>query len=108
MLYLSRLLFLSISIDQETFLNWFGIEEDPTLSEARQALANGYDLNLSNIESSTNISTDTLRLLVESLLNKLQDGLTIIDIENALFFILFVRFVILAIRYNLKTSLYIT
>jgi hypothetical protein len=107
MLYLFRLLFLSISIDQETVLNWFGIE-DPTISEARQALANGYDLNLSNIESSTNISTDTLRLLVESLLNKLQDGLTIIDIENALFFILFVRFVILAIRYNLKTSLYIT
>ena len=107
MLYLFRLLFLLINIDQETVLNWFGIE-DPATSEARQALANGYDLNLSNIESSTNISIDTLRLLVESLLNKLQDGLTIVDIENALFFILFVRFIILALRYNLKTSLYIT
>jgi hypothetical protein len=107
MLYLFRLLFLSINIDQETVLNWFGIEDQTTI-EARQALANGYDLNLSNIESSTNISIDTLRILIESLLNKLQDGLTIVDIENALFFILFVRFIILALRYNLKTSFYIT
>lgn len=107
MLYLFRLLFLLINIDQETVLNWFGME-DPSISEFRQALTNGYDLNLSNIESSTNLSIDTVRLLIEGLLNKLQVGLTIVDIENALFFILFVRFIILAIRYNLKTSLYIT
>jgi hypothetical protein len=34
--------------------------------------------------------------------------LTLADIENVLFFILFLRFVILALRYNLKTSFYIT
>ena len=107
MLYLFRLLFFSINIDQETVLNWFGIEDQTTM-EARQALANGYDVNVSTIPSSTNISLDTLRILIESLLNKLQDGLTIVDIENALFFILFVRFIILALRYNLKTSFYIT
>ena len=104
MLYLFRLLCLLINIDQETVLNWFGIE-NPTTS---QAIANGYDLNQSTIEASTNISIDTLRLLLEGLLNKLQDGFTIVDIENTLFFILFVRFIILAIRYNLKTSFYIT
>jgi hypothetical protein len=43
---------------------------------------------------------------VEGLWDKIQDGLTLLDIENVLFFILFIRFVILAIRYNLKTSLY--
>ena len=107
MLYLFRLLFFSINIDQETVLNWFGIEDQTTM-EARQALANGYDVNVSTISSSTNISLDTLRILIESLFNKLQDGLTIVDIENALFFILFVRFIILALRYNLKTSFYIT
>jgi hypothetical protein len=32
MLYLFRLLFLLINIDQETVLNWFGIE-DPTNRE---------------------------------------------------------------------------
>ena len=39
---------------------------------------------------------------------KIQDGLTLADIENVLFFVLFIRFVILAFRYNLKTSFYIT
>ena len=107
MLHLFRLLFLLINIDQETVLNWFGVE-DPTMREARQAIANGSNLNLSNIEPSTNISIDTLRILIGGLLNKLQDGLTIADIENTLFFILFVRFIILAIRYNLKTSFLIT
>lgn len=38
----------------------------------------------------------------------IQAGLTLSDIENALFFIIFLRFLILAIRYNLKTSFYIT
>ena len=98
MLYLFRLLFLLINSDQETVLNLFEIE-DPTLPEAQRAIANGYDLN---------ISINRLGLLIESLVNKLQDGLTIVDIENTLFFILFVRFIILAIRYNLKTSFYIT
>ena len=107
MLYLFRLLFLLINIDQETVLNWFGIE-DPVTQEARRTMTNGYDLNLSTIEPSTNISINTLRLLIEGLFSKLQDGLTIVDIENTLFFILFVRFIILAIRYNLKTSCYIT
>jgi hypothetical protein len=37
MLYFFRLLFLLINIDQETVLNWFGIE-DPTNQEIRQAM----------------------------------------------------------------------
>ena len=107
MLYLFKLLFLLINIDQETVLNWFGIE-DPISQEARQSLINTSDLNLTNIEQSTNVSISTLNLLIQGLVNKFQDGLTIVDIENSLFFILFVRFIILAIRYNLKTSFYIT
>jgi hypothetical protein len=74
----------------------------------RQALTSGYDFNLTNMEPSTNVSLDTFRLIVEGLWNKIQDGLTLADIENVLFFLLFVRFIILAIRYNLKTSFYIT
>jgi len=109
MLYLFRLLLLLINIDQETVLNWFGIE-DPSTREIRQAIESGYDFNLSNIEpvSNTNISLDTFRLIVQGLWEKIQDGLTLADIENVLFFILFVRFIILAFRYNLKTSFYIT
>ena len=97
MLYLFRLLLLLINIDQETVLNWFGIEN-----------AINQDFNHSNFETSTDISLTTFRLIFEGLWEKVQDGLTLADIENILFFILFIRFVILAIRYNLKTSVYIT
>ena len=97
MLYLFRLLLLLINIDQETVLNWFGIEN-----------AINQDFSQSNFETSTDVSLTTFRLILESLWEKVQDGLTLADIENILFFILFIRFVILAIRYNLKTSVYIT
>jgi len=107
MLYLIKLLLLLINIDQETVLNWFGME-DPTNQKIRQAAENSYDFNLPNFEPSTEVSLDTFRLIVQGLWEKIQDGLTLADIENVLFFILFIRFVILAIRYNLKTSFYIT
>ena len=38
----------------------------------------------------------------------LEDGIAINEIENILFFILFIRFVILSIKYNFKTSFLIT
>jgi len=107
MLYLFRLLFLLINIDQETVLNWFGIE-DPANRENYPLTESGYDLNTLNFEPSTNVSLTTFRLILEGLWEKVQDGLTLADIENILFFILFIRFVILALRYNLKTSFYIT
>jgi hypothetical protein len=107
MFYLFRLLFLFIHIDQETVLNWFGME-DPARREFRQAVEGGYDLNLLNFEPSPNVSLNTFRLIVQGLWEKVQDGLTLADIENVLFFILFIRFLILALRYNLKTSFYIT
>jgi hypothetical protein len=107
MFYLFRLLFLFINIDQETVLNWFGIE-DQTSREFRQTVEGSYDLNLVNFEPSTNVSLNTFQLIVQGLWEKVQDGLTLADIENVLFFILFIRFIILALRYNLKTSFYIT
>jgi hypothetical protein len=109
MLYLFRLLLFLINIDQETVLNWFGVE-DPTNQEIRQGVESGYDLNPLNFEPSpnVNVSLTTFRLILEGLWDKIQDGLTLADIENVLFFILFIRFVILAFRYNLKTSFYIT
>jgi Uncharacterised protein family len=107
MLYFFRLLLLLINIDQETVLNWFGIE-DPTDQEIRQAMESGLDITFSNLQSSTDISIQTFRLIVQGLWKRLEEGLTLSDIESVLFFILFIRFIILAIRYNLKTSFYIT
>ena len=103
MLYLFRLLLLLINIDQKTVLNWFGME-DPVNQEIRQAIDSGFDPTISNFEVSTDVSLETFRLILQGLWEKIQNGLTLADIENVLFFILFIRFVILAIRYNLKTS----
>ena len=106
MLYFFRLLLLLINIDQETVLNWFGVE-----NSNQQAILSGNNVNLlltSDIEPSSPISVETLKLIVEGLWQRVQEGLTLADIENILFFILFIRFIVLAIRYNLKTSFYIT
>jgi len=104
MLYFFRLLFLLISIDQETILNWFGITGP--VSQNGNEVING--LSSGNSDSSSSIAVETVRIIIEGLWNKLQSGLTLANIESILFFILFIRFVILAIKYNLKTSFYIT
>ena len=107
MLYSFKLLFLLINIDQKTVLNWFGME-DPTNQNIQQVIKSGFEPNISNFDSSPDVSLETFRLILQGFVEKIQNGLTLADIENILFFILFIRFVILAIRYNLKTSFYIT
>jgi len=62
----------------------------------------------SQIITSASLSVDAINLRIEELLEKVQDGFTLNDIENLLCFILFIRFIILSLRYNLKTSFYIT
>ena len=110
MLYLFRLLLLLINIDQETVLKWFGIEDLGN----REILMKS-NINITNLESSSNLFSDKslltlydFRTILYASWESLKDGLTLTDIENCLFFILFVRFVILTTRYNLKTSFYIT
>lgn len=109
MLYFFKLLLLLINIDQETILNWFGVENPTTENLFFQRLE-GDNVNLLtlNVQPSTALSLETLQLIVNGIWQRVQDGLTLADIENILFFILFIRFIILLIRYNLKTSFYIT
>lgn len=104
MSYLFRLLFLLINIDQETILNWFGIDNSINANILND------NVNLSTIKfiPVSGISIETIRLIIEGLWRQVQDGLSLTDIENLLFFILFIRFIVLTIRYNLKTSFYIT
>jgi len=87
MLNFIKVLVIFININQETVLNWFGIKDS---------------LTTDNLNNSLEISS------LKGLWQQIQDGLTLADIENILFFIVFLRFLILAIRYNLKTSFYIT
>lgn len=104
-----RLLLFLIQIDQETILNWFGIENLQASSmfspiiESSNSLVGG-----EKIEPSSAFSIETIQLIIGGIWQQIQNGLTLADIESLIFFLLFIRFIILIFRYNLKTSLYIT
>lgn len=90
-----NLLLFLIHIDQETILNWFGIEKSIISS-------------VDKLESTSAFSMETFHLISGRLWQRIQDGLTLSDIESILFFLIFLRFILLIFRYNFKTSFYIT
>ena len=90
-----KLLLFLIHIDQETILNWFGIE-------------NSIISSVEKLESTSALSMETFQLISGGLWERIQDGLTLADIESIIFFLLFLRFILLSFRYNVKTSFYIT
>ena len=90
-----NLLLFLIHIDQETILNWFGIEKSIVSS-------------VDKLESISAFSMETFHLISGRLWQQIQDGLTLADIESIIFFLLFLRFIVLIFRYNFKTSFYIT
>ena len=100
MLYSLRLLLFLINIDQTTILNWFdnNLKTKPTFET----------LQTVNIEDPVYNSVESLKFLINNVWQEVQDGLKLTDIENVIFFLVFVRFIILIFRYNLKTSTYIT
>ena len=104
-----KLLLFLIHIDQETILNWFGIEKSVTSSTVSPGLDSyNSQLVIEKIESTSAFSIETVQLIIGGLWQQIQDGLTLSDIEGMIFFLLFLRFIILIFRYNLKTSFYIT
>jgi len=105
MLYFFRLLFLLINIKQETVLTWFEIQ---TSNHDGQFFGNNVNILVTKAAVDSFIPIETLKLTLTEIWQQFQDGLTLADIENLLFFILFLRFIILTIRYNLKTSVVIT
>ena len=105
MLYFFRLLILLINIDQETFLTYFHVKD---LNFYSKFFEDNVNVLFTHTESNSFIPLENLKLIIKEIFEQLQDGLTLADIENSLFVILFLRFIILAIRYNLKTSFIIT
>ena len=95
MLYSFRFLLFLINIDQTTILNWADIDLK-TILDTQQ-----------NVNAEDSIY-NSIGLLIDNLWQGIQDGLKLTDIENIVFFLIFVRFIILIFRYNLKTSTYIT
>lgn len=103
MLYSFRLLVLLINIDQKIVLNWF--------SKQNFNLDNqfgGNNVNALVNQTETFIPVEIFKVILKESWQRIQEGFTLADIENILFFILFIRFIILTIRYNLKTSFIIT
>ena len=105
MLYFFRLLFLLISVDQNTAIELFDIKNFD--------LHNGFfddsvNILTNTIDSNYSVPVKVLKLIIKEMVERVQYGLTLADIENILCFILFIRFIILTIRYNLKTSCFIT
>ena len=93
MLSFLRLLVFFISMDQETILNWFGIENSITSSTVSPSLES-YDPQLATEtlqSASSAFSMETYQLVIGGLWQQIQDGLTLADIESLSFFLLFLR-----------------
>ena len=103
MLYFFRLLLLLINIDQKTVLNYFS-NQDLNLDNK----FGGNNVNILVNRTETFIPIEMFKVILKESWQRVQEGFTLADIENILFFILFIRFIILTIRYNLKTSFIIT
>ena len=91
---LLKLFLFLIDINQETPLDFFGLEKT--------------DINLESTIQQASVSNEITVNSLKSVFQNIIDhsktgGLGLVDIENIIFFITFIRFVILAIKYNLKT-----
>ncbi len=93
--------------NQNKFLNFLGIED--TNSPDYISYSNEYEFTFGSPETITSdVPFETIRTILRDVYLHYRDGLGITQIENLVIFILFVRFIILAFRYNIKTSFYIT
>jgi hypothetical protein len=72
MLSFPKLLVLLMNIDQDTILTWFGIESQTNSS---------IDTN-----STSAISGETFQLIINNLWQRVQDGLTLTDIDFTPYF----------------------
>jgi|TARA_B100001142_G_scaffold314543_1_gene352164 hypothetical protein len=100
---LTKLGILLVHIDQETILNYFGISNPNLIDPDYQILYGTMDM----APVSTNVSMETLRIIVQSVIDYSRQGLSLVDIENICLFLTLIRFIVLAIKYNIKTSFYI-
>ena len=98
--WISSVLSLLININQETILDFLGIE-GPFNTE-------DYSNSFGASQISTPVSLETFKLIIQSLWEHYQHGLGFVDIENIALFILVLRFIFLSKKYNIKTGFVIT
>jgi len=97
---LTSVLSLLISIDQETVLDFLGIEIPFNVED--------YSYLFGNSNVSTPVSLETFQLIIRAVWEHYQHGLGFVDIENLALFILVLRFIFLSRKYNIKTGFFIT
>ena len=85
-----------INIDQETLLRFLGIPDPNILADV--------DLDLVDAVVSTEVSMQTLKIVIKHLIDYYQTGFSMLDIENLLFFITTIRFINYSRRYNIETG----
>lgn len=91
-----------IEINQNNVLDWFGgriTTQVPIGSLGIESL---------QLEPASVFSLEALKLLIQEVWLELQDGICLADIDNAILFIVIIRFVLLKTRYNTLTSAIIT
>ena len=98
--WLTSVLSLLISIDQETVLDFLGIEIPFNVED--------YSYLFGNSTVSTPVSLETFQLIIRAVWEHYQHGLGFVDIENLALFILVLRFIFLSRKYNIKTGFFIT
>ena len=79
---LTKLGILLVHIDQETILNYFGISNPNLIDPDYQILYGTMDM----APVSTNVSMETLRIIVQSVIDYSRQGLSLVDIENICLF----------------------
>jgi len=100
--WLITVLSLLIHIDQETILDFLGID-GPFNTDSED-----YALLVGTSQISTPVSFETFKLIIDSIWDHYQHGLGFVDIENIALFILVIRFIYLSRKYNLITGFLIT
>ena len=106
-----KLLIILLNMDTETALKQFiPINKSSIIFQPFQNYVNSLVVVNLNSESPFElwIKTFNLKSILGTLGKQIQDGITLNEIENIIFFLVIFRFIVLIIRYNLKTSIYIT
>nr|UBA15677.1 hypothetical protein Ycf90 [Pseudo-nitzschia hainanensis] len=107
MLYYFRLLLFLLNVDQSMLLTWFNNDLYTT----------NIDFNTTNIfDTWQNVTindpvyklTEYLAFLTNTVGQEIRNGFGLTEVENVVFFFIFMRFIILLVRYNLRVATYIT
>jgi hypothetical protein len=103
---LLKLFTLLINVNEENNLSL--LEDENSITNFESTVQQGI-IRIGQASVSTDISLQSLKSVFQSLIDYYKvEGLGLYDIQNVIFFITFIRFIILLTKYNLKTAFYIS